>query len=406
MAKFYYKAKKGPKDLIEGSIEAETKELALNKISKLGYFPIEVKEERPPEKKLSGGLSFSLFKKVTSSDISIFTRQLADLLNSGIVVLRALEIIYNQTHNLHLKTIILDIRDFVRDGGTLAEGLNRHTKFFSQVYVSMVKSGEVSGTMDVVLNRLADFYDQEEETRSKIRASLAYPLLMAIVGTSTIFILITFVVPRLISLFVELSQALPLPTRILIGTSSFFAKFWWLIIIVIALFFALLKRRQKNKEGKFAIDKFKLKIPFFGDFIKKVELARFARTLGTLLANGITIILAMEVVSQVAENEVLRRDIERMLKDISDGSSLTNALVNSTFFPDVVMNMVAVGEEGGNLEKSLFKIADSYERQADRTVKIITSLLEPIMIVVIGSAVGFIVVAMLLPIFQINLIVR
>lgn len=406
MAKFYYKAKKNPQEIIEGLIEAETKELALNKVIQLGYFPIEIKEERPPIKKTLGGLSFNLFKKISANNLSLFTRQLSDLLDSGVVLLKALEIIYNQTQNRYLKTIILDIKNSVRDGATLSEALNRHSEVFSQLYVSLVKSGELSGGLNTILNRLADFFEAEDEMRAKVKASLAYPLLMVVIGSATIFILVSFVVPRLIVMFVELSQALPLPTRILISASNFFAKFWWLIIIVIILIFVFLKRKARKREGKFAIDKFKLKFPFLGEFIKKVEIARFARTLGALLDNGVTIIPALEVVSQVAENEVLRRDIERMLKEVIDGSSLTNALAKSVYFPEVVMNMVAVGEESGSLEKSLFKIADSYEHQSDRTIKVITSLLEPIMIVVIGSIIGFIVVAMLLPIFQMNLIVK
>ncbi len=406
MAKFRYKAKKGPREVIEGLIEAESRELAVGKIAQLGLFPIELFEERTPGKKAGTAPSFSLFRKVKTSDLSLFTRQLSDLLNSGITLLRALEIINNQTRNPYLKKIVVQVHDSVKDGTTLADSLVEHPQVFSKLYVSMVRSGELSGSLDDVLNRLADFSDAEEETRSKVRASLAYPLLMAVVGSATIFVLITFVVPKLVEMFIELSQALPLPTIILINTSNFFARFWWLIIIVIVLFFIIFKRKEKNKEVKFAIDRFKLKLIFFGDFFKKVEIARFARTLATLLANGITISQAMEVVKDVAGNEVLQRDIERMLKDVVDGSSLHNTLVKSAFFPDVVRNMIAVGEEAGSLEKSLFKIADSYERQADRTVKVITSLLEPMLIVVIGSIVGFIVIAMLLPIFQMNLMVR
>ncbi len=406
MAKFHYKAKKGPQEVIEGLIEAESEELAVAKITQLGLFPIEVRAEKPPIKKISGGFSFTLFRKVSSSDLSLFTRQLADLLNSGVTLLRALEIILNQTKNHHLKAVVSDVHDSVRDGSTLSDSLNKYPNIFSKLYTSMVKSGELSGSLDAVLNRLADFSDADEETRSKVRASLAYPLLMAIVGSATIFILITFVVPKLVEMFVELSQALPLPTRILINTSNFFARYWWLIIILIALMVTVYKRKEKNREAKFAIDKFKLKIIFFGDFIKKVEIAHFTRTLGTLLANGVIISKALAVVKDVAGNEVLSRDIERMLRDVVDGSSLTDTLVKSPFFPDLVRNMVAVGEETGSLEKSLFKIAESYERQADRTIKVITSLLEPIMIVVIGSIVGFIVISMLLPIFQMNLMVR
>ncbi len=407
MAKFYYKAKRGPQEIVEGSIEAESRDLALVKVTQLGLFPVDLREERQASKKTAAkSLSFNLFKRIPTSDLSLFTRQLSDLLNSGITLLRSLEIIQNQTKNPLLRQIVLEVHDLVRDGATLSDSLSKHPDVFSKLYASMVKSGELSGSLDAILSRLADFSDAEEETRSKVRASLAYPTLMAVVGTGTIFVLITFVVPRLVEMFIELSQVLPLPTRILINTSNFFARFWWLMIIVATFLFTVLKRKAKNKEVKFALDRFKLKVVFLGDFIKKVEIARFARTLGTLLANGVIISRAMEVTSEIAGNEVLHREIDRMLKDIINGSSLTNTLVKGDFFPEVVRNMVAVGEETGALEKSLFKIADSYERQADQTVKIITSLLEPIMIVVIGSMVGFIVIAMLLPIFQMNLMIR
>jgi len=406
MLKFTYKAKKSPKEVINGTIEAENRDAALNKITQLGYFPLDVTEERLQYHKKKGSLSLSLFRKASSKDVGIFTRQLSDLLDSGLTLSKSFDIIHNQTENRHLKEIIIELRDFVRDGGAFSGGLAKHPKLFSSLYVNMVKSGEISGSLDKVLNRLADFSEQEQEIRSRIKTSLAYPIIMIVLGILTVFVLLTFVIPRLVVMFVELGQALPLPTLILINVSTFFARYWWLMIILITLICLYFKRMQMAPEGRAVIDRFKLNIPLFGDFIKKVEIARFGRTLGVLLNNGVTIIQSMETVAGILNNEILRRDVQRMLKDIVDGSSLTKTMLKSIYFPEMVVNMVAIGEESGKLDKSLFKIADSYERESDNTVKVITTLLEPLTILIIGAAVGFIVVAMLLPIFQMNLIMR
>ncbi len=405
MPRFVYKAKSNPKDIVEGAIEAENQDNAVTKLQQLGYFPISVYQEGMKSEK-SADFSLGFFKKVKAKDTGIFTRQLSDLLDSGLTILRALDVLHNQTENLNLKEIIQDLHNYVRDGGSFSEALSRHPKIFSNLYINMVKSGEVGGMLDAVLNRLADFAEKEEDVQGKIRASLAYPILLALLGTITIFVLLTFVIPRLVSMFTDIGQVLPLPTRILISVSGFFAGYWWLILAVIIIIVFSVRRRGRSREGRYALDLFKLNFPVLGDFIGKTEIARFGRTLGTLLGNGVSIIQSLDAVAEVAGNEVLRREVERMRKEVVEGSTLTKAIAKSRYFPEFVTNMIAVGEEGGQLEKSLFKVADSYERESDKTVKLMTTLLEPIMILVMGSIVGFIVISMLLPIFQINLAVR
>lgn len=405
MPRFVYKAKSNPKDIVEGAIEAENKDNAVTKLQQLGYFPISVYQEGMKSER-STDFSLGFFKKVKAKDTGIFTRQLSDLLDSGLTILRALDVLHNQTENLNLKEIIQDLHNYVRDGGSFSEALARHPKIFSNLYISMVKSGEIGGMLDAVLNRLADFAEKEEDVRGKVSASMAYPILLALLGTITIFVLLTFVIPRLVSMFTDIGQVLPLPTRILISVSGFFANYWWLILAVIIIIIFLIRRRGRTREGRYALDIFKLNFPVLGDFIQKTEISRFGRTLGTLLGNGVSIIQSLDAVAEVAANEVLRREMERMRKEVVEGSTLTKAISKSKYFPEFVTNMIAVGEEGGQLEKSLFKMAEAYERESDKTVKLMTSLLEPIMILVMGSIVGFIVISMLLPIFQINLAVR
>jgi type II secretory pathway component PulF len=405
MPKFIYRAKQSPTEIFDGSIEASNRDDAIKKISELGYFPLEVKEEKSVIRQKQD-FSFSFSKRIKSNQLVIFIRQLSDLLDSGLTVLQSIELIQRQTQNPQLKTIVSQIGEFIADGNSLSAALSRYPDVFDGFFVSIVKSGEISGSLSAVLKRLADFSEREEEIQAKIRASLAYPVLIAIVGAITVFILLTFVVPKLIEMFIELSEKLPLPTVILINISDFFSAFWWAIAIVIALVILYIKRIYKTSEGKFAIDNFKLGTPFLGDFIRKSQIAHFARTLATLLANGVTIIQALDAVVEVLDNELLRQDTRRMLKEITDGSSLTNAISKSKYFPEVVVNLIAVGEQSGQPENSLFKIAESFERQTEQMIKIITSLLEPALILVVGLIVGFIVIAMLLPIFQMNLIIR
>jgi type II secretory pathway component PulF len=405
MPKFIYKAKTRPKDIIQGSLEASSQDEAIKKINQLGYFPLEVKEEKsvPTQPK---DFSFSFPRKKKFNFLVIFTRQFSDLLDSGLTVLQSIDLIYKQTYQPQLKEMISHLRDFVRDGDSLSVALSRYPEFFDNFFINIVRSGEISGNLSLVLKRLADFTEREADIRSKIRTSLAYPVLIALIGAVTIFILLTFVVPRLEMMFTELSQRLPFPTVILINISNFLSSYWWLIIIILGLIVLYFKMLKRTKDGRLSIDRLKINLPLFGEFIKKSQIAHFARTLAELLVNGVTVIQAIDAVTEVLDNEVLRRDTQRMLQEITDGSSLSNALSKSKYFPEFMVSLVAVGEQSGQPEKSLFKIAESFERQTDRMIKVITSLLEPMLILIVGLAVGFIVISMLLPIFQMNLMIK
>ena len=408
MPKFIYKAKKNPAEFIEGTIEAENLDSAIDKITKLGFVPLDVLvdlyHEKPKVKKIKS-LSFS-FSQIKLSDVGLLTRQLSDLIDAGVPILRALSVVVNQTKNPHLKDIVIKMHAFVKDGSTLSEAMAQHPAVFSALYINMVKSGEVGGNLDIVLNRLAEFVDKDLEVRNKIRSSLIYPALILIVGCVTIFVLLTFVVPRLTIIFDDLTESLPLPTIILMGVSGFFARFWWLVIGLIGFLLFYFKKFKSSLKGKMWFDRNKLKIPVFGNFIKEVEIGRFARTLATLLESGVTIVAALESVWAVLDNEILKEEIKKASEKVAGGTGLTMALKECQYFPEMAINMIAVGEESGRLEQALYKLADSYERQSDRSVKIVTSLLEPLMIVGVGSIVFFIVMAVVLPIFKMNQIIK
>ena len=320
--------------------------------------------------------------------------------------MRALNVIQDQTENPRLQEILGDIVSHVRDGKSFSDALAVYPKVFPPIYVSMVSSGEVGGILGGVLSRLADFSEKEEELQGKVRAAMAYPALICLVGMGTVAVLLIFVVPKLVLLFQDVGQVLPLPTQILIAVSNGVAKYWWVALLIAALG-GFLGRRQSLPQGaRLAIDRIKLRFPVWGSLIKKVEIARFARSLATLLSHGVPILQAMQSVYQATGNEMLKGELQKIGDQLRGGTTLSQGMRLSRIFPNLVINMVSVGEEAGSLDRSLIKIADTYEREADRAMKMMTALVEPVMILVMGSVVGFIVVSMLLPIFQIDILAR
>ena len=402
MARFFYRAKKGLSDVSEGYIEADSEYIAVSKLSQMGLYPLRVDRQETR----SGEAGFGFFNRVGTKDMAVFTQQFSDLLGSGLTLINALGVLSDQLENKALKFALQDVITQVKDGASLSGAFSKHPRIFSDFFVSMISAGEVGGVLEKILKRLSDHYEKEEDVKSKIQAAMAYPTLVLSVGILTVFVLLSFVIPRLTVIFTEFGQTLPLPTRILVAVSGFFAQFWWLIVLAAAIIFFLVIRIKSTRQGKAQFDRFLLSLPLLGDFLKKVEVGRLCKSLATLLDNGVPILHSIEVISATATNEVLRQEFERIGKEIRDGLSFSGAIKNSPHFPVFVKNMIAVGEEGGSLEVSLYRIGDSYERYADRLVKIMTSLIEPIMILGMGAVVAFIVVAMLLPIFQLNLMVK
>ncbi|MCZ6563950.1 MAG: type II secretion system F family protein [Deltaproteobacteria bacterium] len=406
MQKFLYKAKDGRKQVMQGILEAETERGALSKLSQMGYFPLSIQKEEAGPQRQASSRSFSIFTGIRRRDITFFTRQLSDLLEAGLTLMRALNVIQDQTENPRLQEILGDIVSHVRDGKSFSDALAVYPKVFPPIYVSMVRSGEVGGILGGVLARLADFSEKEEELQGKVRAAMAYPTLICLVGMGTVAVLLIFVVPKLVLLFQDVGQVLPLPTQILIAVSNGVAKYWWVALLIAALGGFFGKRQRLPQGARLAIDRIKLRFPVWGSLIKKVEIARFARSLATLLSHGVPILQAMQSVYQATGNEMLKGELQKIGDQLRGGTTLSQGMRLSRIFPNLVINMVSVGEEAGSLDRSLIKIADTYEREADRAMKMMTALVEPVMILVMGSVVGFIVVSMLLPIFQIDILAR
>lgn len=398
---YSYRAKKGPTEVVEDIIEARSEKEAIEKLSQIGYLPLKIEVHTTSRAAVfSAGARF----KVRSGEITVFSRQLASLIKSGMPILASLNIISDQSENPYFKDILRKIHNDVKDGATFSSALSQYPRLFSLLYVSMIRAAEDSGTLSQALFKIADYRKEQEEMLSRFRMALAYPVVMAMVGLGTVIFMLTYVMPRLMGIFLNLGQKLPLPTRILISASSLFRQWWiWAVLII---FIFLLRRQSNTEKGRESLGVVKLHLPIFGIFILKSEIARFCRTLSMLIKNGIPILKAINLATPVLENEVIRKHLKQSYKDLEQGGSFGRSLKNIKLFPSFVSNLIIVGEQSGRLDEALSEIALSYERDTDEAVRVMASLLEPLMILFMGLIVGFIVLAMLLPIFEINVMAR
>ncbi len=402
MALYYYRAKTDPKTVIEGEIEASSKEAALKKIEEMGYFPVRI-EERVRRRETS--LQF-LFKRVKLRDITVFSKQLAILIKSGVPVLRALEVVSSQMENNFFRSVVAKLHSEIKEGQNLSSALAKFPSVFSNFYISMVKAGEDTGKLEEVLLRIARYNKNKEEIFAKVKIALVYPVIMLFVGIGTIVFMLSFVVPKLMNIFSDLGSQLPLPTRILISVSIFLKEKWPIIVILLCILIFVYIRRRDKKEIRAFLSKLKLRIPMIRGFVFRKDMAILSRTLEILIKSGIPILKALRLAIPTLNNEIIKRELLKSTKDLEEGASLGASLSKSTLFPPFVTSLISVGEESGRLDEALGELANIYEEELKEGTKIFTTVLEPLMILLMGSLVGFIVMAMLLPIFQINIMVR
>ena len=420
MATFKYRAKEKQGQTIEGLIEAASEEEAVEKVSQLGHIPMRVeqttaKKKEEKEDTLSG-VSFaermksksgkSLGGRIKGKEITAFGRQLSSLIRSGVPILKAIGIISEQSENPVFRKMLDQIYEDVKNGAPFSKSLEKYPVFFPPLYIALVAAGEFSGNLDQSLLRVTEYRQKQEEILSRVRSSLIYPALMAVTGAGTIIFMLAFVMPRLLGVFARMGGELPLPTKILIQVSTWVRDPWvWGIALVCAIL-VILRLRKKNAKQSVAMSRFILGLPVFGTFTLKVQIARFTRTLELLIKSGIPIIEAIQTAVPVVSSPVLRDELLKCLKDIKEGGSFGKSLKKSKSFPNFMTNLLSVGEESGKLDEALGEIANFYERESDEATRIITSLMEPLMILGMGLVVGFIVIAMLLPMFEINMMVK
>lgn len=344
----------------------------------------------------------ALFQRVKLLEVAEMTRQLSTLVRSGIPVVDAIGAISEQLDNELFKKIMSEIKRAVSEGSTLSAALAKHPKTFSNLYINMVGAGEQSGTLDVVFARLAEFMESQVRLRSKLIGALTYPVIMLILGFLIVVMMMLFVIPQVQDLFAKMGAELPWLTEMLISVSEFFQSFWWLVFIVMIGGIIGFNVWRVSEDGKPKWDAFVLRIPVFGDLIRKINVARFSRTLSTLLASGVPILNAMTIVRSIVSNHVIAEVIEEAREAVKEGQPIADPLRRSGEFPPMVCHMIAVGERSGQLEEMLGNVADSYEMQVETRVGSLTSVLEPIMIVLMGVGVGFMAFAIIMPMLKMN----
>ena len=394
-----------------GIIDAENSDAAQDNLKQKGIFPTSILRIESgagrikTEKGTPRGKTFNLpplFSSVKSSEVTMITRQLATLLAAGFPLLKAVATLVPQARTKTFKRVLSRVKDAIEEGNSFADALGAHPKVFSAVYINMVKAGEASGTLDVVLERLADFSEKREDTKKKIQASLAYPAFMAVIGFLVLVFLLTFIVPNITKIFTDMNHELPMPTQILLGISGMVKAWWWLIIPT--PFFAILSLFgiHKTDKGGRILDRIILSLPVSGNLTRQLIASRFSRTLGSLLDNGVPLLTALDITKTISGNRVIAELIEQSAQTVEQGGSLGSVLEKNSAFPALAAQMIKVGEKSGEMEKMLEKLAELFERNVQTAITAATSIIEPLIILIMGVVIGFIILAVCLPIFEIN----
>jgi type II secretion system protein F len=385
---------------VVGEIHAEDLQAAIGRVRESGNYPMEVREAataRPT------GRRWGFLTRISANDRTVLTRQMANLLGAGLTVVRALTVLIDNTENPRVRDVLLRVREEVQTGAAFSDTLAKFPELFDTLYVNLVRAGEASGDLEGVLERLADYQEQQAQQWAAIRSAMAYPMLLVSVGTAAVLFLVAFLIPRFVVIFESLGQSLPLPTRIILGISTFLAEYWWAVLgggLVLALAFRWYIR---TPTGSLQFDSLKIRPPVIGPLSFKLAASRFAHTLGTLLRGGVPILEALETVQGAIGNRMMSEALNEVRDSVREGESVADPLRRTRAFPSLVVNMIAVGEETGDVDSILQRVAHSYDIEVQNTVRQLISLLEPVIILAMGIVVGSVIISMLLPIFDLNL---
>ena len=402
---YLYKATDSSGEIVSGSLEAEREKGVVAELHNMGFIPIRIALSKGGAKRFNVDISkqiTSFFRGVSGKDILAFTQDLSTLLESGLPIDRAFSILIDATEKENMKEMVGDILKSVQGGGYLSDAMAKHPKVFSKFYVNMVRAGEAGGVLESVLDRLGAFLESSQDLKDYIKSAMVYPLFLVFVGGASIIILLTFVIPKFSIIFSDMGQAIPFTTRFLLGLSEVLRTYWWVILGGLGAIFFFLRRYLITEAGRLRLDRNKLSLPIAGELVKKIEVARFARTLGTLTKSGVPILHALVLVKDIIGNRVIAKSMEKVYERVKEGEKLSIPLSDSGVFPSLAIQMITVGEETGSLDSMLLRVAENYEKMVKDTVKRFISLLEPAMILAMGLVVGFVVISMLMAIFSMN----
>ncbi len=392
MSVFVWEGKLANGSIKKGEIEASDKAAAALILKRQRIVPTKLKA-KPKD--------LNLFQKgIKTKELVIFTRQFSTMINAGLPLVQCLDILSSQQPNPSFKKVLSQIKGDVEGGSTSADALSKHPKVFDSLYVNLVAAGEIGAVLDTVLNRLAVYMEKNEKLKNKVKGAMTYPIMVLSVAFGVVAVLMIFVIPTFSDMFKQFGSALPGPTQLVVNLSNFFRNFWWLMIgVIVALVFGFKWIRTQEK-GRFYTDQLALKLPVFGPLIRKVAVAKFTRTLGTMISSGVPIMDGLDITSRTAGNMIVENAIKAVRTAISEGRAMSDPLEQTGIFPGMVVQMIAVGEATGAMDQMLSKIADFYDEEVDLAVDALTSALEPMLMVFLGGIIGFVVVAMYLPIFQ------
>jgi type IV pilus assembly protein PilC len=397
---FTYKVRDKGGKIVTGSLVADNEALVLQRLREQGYTPLEVGKKKK-------GLNVNITaKKVKLKELSVFSRQFATMVNSGLPILRGLAILAEQTSNPELARVLALVRLDVEQGASLSVALQKHPKVFNDLYVSMVKSGETGGSLDDVLIRLAELLESEVKLRGKIKSAMTYPIAVVALVVLIMSAMLLFVVPQFEGIYGQLGGTLPMPTRVLLNMSKVFRSYWYMFLLATFGFRFLLKRYKKTPQGREMIDGLKLRVPVFGTLFHKTALSRFSSTLAMLLHSGVPILQALDIVVDTVNNKIMAKAVSDVQSSVREGESMAKPLARHKVFPPMVVQMISVGEETGQVDVMLDKVAQFYDQEVEAAVDALTSLIEPLLIAVIGSCVGAAVVALYMPMFNIIKLIK
>lgn len=398
MPQFVYNAVDPSGRTLRGVMEADDERLVLAWLHEQHYHVLSVQPGRRGFS-LASLKELNRSKKVKLLELVMFSRQFATMIDAGIPILKSLDALETQTKNPVLREVIGAVRQDVKGGMSLADALSKHPQVFSKLYVNMVRAAEVGGILDQILDRLAQFLEKELEIRQKIKSAMMYPVLVLIFSMVMLFALFTFVLPRFKEIFASMNVKMPAATQFLFSLSDYAVAYWYVPPALLVGAFVFIKQYGKNPKGRYQIDLVKLRLPIIGDLVLKMSISRFARTFGVLIASGVSMMRSLEIVAETAGNSVLANAIDLARNSVREGQKLSTPLGASGLFPTMVTHMIDVGEETGRLSDMLVKVSDFYEKEVDATVKGLTSMIEPMLIIFLGVVVGFIAISVMTPIF-------
>ena len=404
MPEYIYKAADSLGKVVEGIMSAPEEATLVSKLHTMGYMPIKISPSSTGQK-LSLSMKFSVplpFSTISGANLLAFTQELSTLIKAGLPLDRTLSILVEITENEKLKNVVQEVLKDVRGGRSFSDALALHPRVFDRLYVNMVKAGEAGGVLDIVLERLVDFQQRAQQLKSTVLNAMIYPIILVSVMAIVIIVMLMFVIPRFTMIFETMGKTIPLPTQILLSSSEFIQSFWWLILAVVIIISVLFQRYRNTEKGRLNWDSFKLKLPLLRDLILKIEVARFSRTLGTLINSGVPLLGALTIVKEVIKNVVVTNSISDISKGAKEGKGVSAPMRVVGVFPSLAMHMIRVGEETGKLDEMLIRVADTYDEEVQNTTKRFISALEPVLILVMALLVGFIVMSLIWAILGIN----